>query len=167
MSQKSLKLEFELGGLNGSFAEGHYFSQCVDSLSQFLCQHTVHFHPAIIFLDYHKPVTRLRWLNELPIDLRWQACVLKMSNTITLMHGHIIRCTDIIYRMYGSAARYAAPWFSFWHASHHAKTAHAKHAGGILRRKRAPDVQLLHQANDITVTSVSKHLAANTEHPAM
>ena len=42
-----------------------------------------------------------------------------------------------------------------------------KHAGGILRRKRAPGVQLLHQANDLTVMSVSKHLAANTEHPAM
>jgi hypothetical protein len=37
---------------------------------------------------------------------------------------------------------------------------------GILRRKRAPGAQL-HQANDITVMSVSKHLAANTEHPAM
>ena len=32
-------------------------------------QHTVHFHPATFFLDYHKPVTRRRRLNELPIDL--------------------------------------------------------------------------------------------------
>jgi hypothetical protein len=43
-------------------------------------QHTVHFHPATIFLDYHKPVTRRRRLNELPIDLHWQAaCVLKST----------------------------------------------------------------------------------------
>ena len=83
------------------------------------------------------------------------------------MHGRIIRRTDVVYRTYKAAARYAAPWFSFWHASHHAKKAHAKNAGGILRRKRAPGVQLLHQANDITVMSVSKYLAANTEHPAM
>ena len=129
-------------------------------------QHTVHFHPTTIFLDYHKPVTRRRRLNELPIDLRWQACVLKLSNKITLMHGRIIRRTDVVYRTYKAAARYAAPWFSFWH-SHHAKTAGAKHARGILRRKRTPGAQLLHQANDITVMSVSKHLAENTEHPAM
>ena len=129
-------------------------------------QHTVHFHPATIFLNYHKPVTRRRRLNELPIDLRWQACVLKMSNKTTLMHRRVIRGTDVVYRTYKAAARYAAPWFSFWH-SHHAKTASAKHARGILRRKRTPGAQLLHQANDITVMSVSKHLAANTEHPAM
>jgi hypothetical protein len=158
-----------LGGLNDSSAEGHCFSASTLSPTS-SAQHTVHFHPATIFLDYHKPVTRRRQLNELPIDLCWQVCVLKMSNKITLMHGRIITHTDVVYRTYKAAARYAAPWFSFWHASHHAKTAHAKHAGGILRRtllKRAPDVQLLHQANDITVMSVSKHLAANTEHPVM
>jgi hypothetical protein len=76
---ESEEFEFELGGLNDSSAEGHCFS--ASTLSPIAsAHHTVHFHPATIFLDYHKPVTRRRWLNELPIDLRWQACVLKMSN---------------------------------------------------------------------------------------
>ena len=45
-----------------------------------------------------------------------------MSNKITLMQGRIIRRTDVVYHTYKAAARYAAPWFSFWHDSHHYET---------------------------------------------
>ena len=65
---ESEEFEFELGGLNDSSAEGHCFSASTLSPTS-SAQHTVHFHPATIFLDYHKPVTRRRRLNELSCPL--------------------------------------------------------------------------------------------------
>jgi len=130
---------------------------------------TLHFHSATKFHTGHVPVTRRHRLEELSIELRWQMCALRLSNKATLLQRRTIRCGDVYYREYKSAVRYAAPWFSLWHASQQAKRTYVRQRGGILKTAREPrsHVQLLHQAHDITVMPVSKYLVANTEHAAM